>query len=101
MAIALAEKLPAEIQEVIEFSGEVIPRVATFSVSFEAVRAIVESSPSPKRPRRHAPIHGIAPDESVLRDRIEQISPTNQELRDLAARFPAPEEWINDDDQPF
>ena len=63
MAIEVAENRPAEVQNVLDSSGAVIPRIATFSVPFEVVREIVESAPSPRRPSRNQPFHGVLSEE--------------------------------------
>lgn len=57
MAIKIAENMPAEVQHLIDSSGEDVPRSATFSVPFEVVREIVEAAPSPRRPSRCQPVH--------------------------------------------
>jgi len=57
MTDVIAENRAAEVQSQIDHSGHEITPRATFSMPFEKVRELVESSPAPRRPNRNKPIH--------------------------------------------
>jgi len=60
----IAQSKAAEVQSIIDSEGKEIKQIATFHVSFEKMRHLIESSPAPRRPNRNRPIqHPLEEDE--------------------------------------
>ncbi|NQU22647.1 MAG: hypothetical protein HQ567_15330 [Candidatus Nealsonbacteria bacterium] len=62
-------------------------------VPFAKVRHLLTNAPPPRRPNRTYPITPADP--AVLRE-LQELTPSNTELIELAKRFPAPQEWYDE-----